>query len=68
MKTEDAASQLSGLAWSKSSYSGSDGGDCVEVAMATTTIHIRDSKRSHGPALQVPTPAWTDFIAFAGRP
>ncbi|RDG37314.1 DUF397 domain-containing protein [Streptomyces corynorhini] len=84
MKTEDTADQLSDLAWFKSSYSGSDGGDCVEVAwfkssytgsdggncvevaVAPTTIHIRDSKRTQGPVLQVPTPAWTDFITFAG--
>ncbi|AXG80177.1 DUF397 domain-containing protein [Streptomyces paludis] len=68
MKTEDTAAQLSGLTWSKSSHSGSDGGDCVEVAMATTTIHIRDSKKEQGPTLRVPAPAWTDFITFAGRP
>ncbi|MFF5564610.1 DUF397 domain-containing protein [Streptomyces sp. NPDC012623] len=56
------------VGWFKSSYSGSGGGDCLEVAVAPTTIHIRDSKRAQGPALQVPAPAWTDFVAFAGRP
>ncbi|WP_436792052.1 DUF397 domain-containing protein [Yinghuangia sp. YIM S10712] len=30
--------------WVKSSYSGSGGGDCVEVAAAPTVMHVRDSK------------------------
>ncbi|MER8068014.1 DUF397 domain-containing protein [Streptomyces sp. NPDC094034] len=54
------------LAWFKSSYSGSGGGDCVEVAIAPTTVHIRDSKNTKGPILHIPAAPWTAFTAFAG--
>ncbi|WP_157881083.1 DUF397 domain-containing protein, partial [Streptomyces griseoruber] len=31
------------LKWFKSSYSGSEGGQCLEVALTPSAIHIRDS-------------------------
>ncbi|MGW8062343.1 DUF397 domain-containing protein [Streptomyces ziwulingensis] len=50
------------LTWLKSSYSNSEGGACVEVALART-IHVRDSKTSPaGPELHVSAPAWSAFI------
>ncbi|MFI6492126.1 DUF397 domain-containing protein [Streptomyces sp. NPDC050564] len=55
------------LAWFKSSYSGSSGDDCVEVATCPTTIHIRDSKNTRGPQLALSPTAWTDFVEFAAR-
>ncbi|MEU4177171.1 DUF397 domain-containing protein, partial [Streptomyces sp. NPDC026589] len=41
------------LNWVKSSYSTNDGPQCVEVATAPATIHVRDSKQlpTHGPHL-----------------
>lgn len=30
--------------WHKSSYSGNQGGDCVEVAEASHQVHIRDTQ------------------------
>ncbi|MFI1487650.1 DUF397 domain-containing protein [Streptomyces sp. NPDC020747] len=55
---------LSGAEWRKSSYSNSDGGNCVEVATNHPTLTpIRDSKRPKAPALIVSPPAWTAFIA-----
>jgi hypothetical protein len=50
------------LKWVKSSYSGSGGGECVEVALTPTTIHIRDSKTPVTPAVQVTPSTWTTFI------
>ncbi|MFC7265283.1 DUF397 domain-containing protein [Streptomyces lutosisoli] len=50
------------LKWFKSSYSDDEGGDCVEVAFATT-IHVRDSKTPTGPELQLTAPAWTAFLS-----
>ncbi|MFE8944414.1 DUF397 domain-containing protein [Streptomyces sp. NPDC007856] len=50
------------LNWFKSSYSDSEGGNCVEVAFATR-IHIRDSKNPTGPELHLPAPAWSAFIS-----
>ena len=55
MSAEQSASQPSELAWFKSSYSGTNGGDCVEVAAAPGTVHVRDSKDSGGPVLSFPT-------------
>ncbi|MFD5034118.1 DUF397 domain-containing protein [Streptomyces sp. NPDC058405] len=53
------------VAWFKSSYSGSGGGDCVEVALASNTVHIRDSKNAHGAILRLPAAGWTAFVSFA---
>ncbi|MFE6283319.1 DUF397 domain-containing protein [Streptomyces sp. NPDC057877] len=50
------------LTWSKSSYSDSSGGECVEVAL-TSAIHIRDSKTPTHPHLTVSPTAWADFLA-----
>lgn len=54
------------LAWFKSSYSDSQGGECLEVAPCPYTIHIRDSKLgAQGPRFSVSADAWTAFIAHA---
>ncbi|NSC22331.1 DUF397 domain-containing protein [Streptomyces albus subsp. chlorinus] len=59
----------SGLSWHKSSYSGSGGGNCVEVAHACATVHVRDSKEQCGPVLSVPSHQWVGFIRhLAGEP
>ncbi|MFD7769438.1 DUF397 domain-containing protein [Streptomyces sp. NPDC059787] len=50
------------LTWFKSSYSDSEGGNCVEVAM-DGSIHIRDSKNPTGPELHVTPPAWSAFVS-----
>lgn len=51
------------LAWFKSSYSGGEGGECVEVALEATAIHIRDSKRRPtAPHLTVTPTAWSLFL------
>ncbi|NEB78615.1 DUF397 domain-containing protein [Streptomyces sp. SID14478] len=58
--------------WFKSSYSGSEGGDCLEVAYdwqkpsrssdEPTAIHIRDSKNPEGPCFTVAPGTWTAFL------
>ncbi|MEU0760049.1 DUF397 domain-containing protein [Streptomyces microflavus] len=53
------------LHWFKSSYSGSQGGDCIEVATCPHTIHIRDSKDLTVPPLAVSPTSWTSFVEFA---
>ncbi|MFF7983792.1 DUF397 domain-containing protein [Streptomyces sp. NPDC007901] len=50
------------LAWFKSSYSSNEGGDCVEVAVLSSVIHIRDSKSSDGPILAVSPSPWSEFL------
>ncbi|WP_256332989.1 DUF397 domain-containing protein [Streptomyces sp. 2131.1] len=51
-----------GLNWFKSSYSGRQGGDCVEVAAHPAAVHIRDSKVTDGPVLTVPPTARDAFL------
>ncbi|MGY3204565.1 DUF397 domain-containing protein [Streptomyces sp. TE5632] len=53
--------------WFKSSYSGSDGDDCVEVAKGTQTIHVRDSKDQRSPELALSLTVWSDFITYAAQ-
>ena len=62
MKSAESSTVASGLAWFKSSYSGAEGGDCVEIAAATTAVHIRDSKNVTGPLLTVSREAWAGFV------
>jgi hypothetical protein len=37
---------LSDVAWRKSARSGGEGGNCVELAITTTVIGVRDSKNT----------------------
>ncbi|URM89211.1 DUF397 domain-containing protein [Streptomyces sp. MRC013] len=55
------------LAWFKSSYSGSQGDDCVEVAIAERAVHVRDSKDVARPALAVGRDGWGRFVRFASE-
>ncbi|MGW1673640.1 DUF397 domain-containing protein [Streptomyces sp. NPDC002324] len=57
------------LTWFKSSYSGGDGDDCVEVAVALPhTIHVRDSKMdTTGPRLTLSPAAWAEFVPYASQ-
>ncbi|WP_435881542.1 DUF397 domain-containing protein [Streptomyces orinoci] len=53
--------------WFKSSYSASDGSQCLEVAAVRGAVRIRDSKRRSGPQLAITAHAWADFLAYAGE-
>ena len=48
--------------WRKSSYSGSNGGECVEVA-TTGTVLVRDTADRGGPVLTFTADAWRAFTA-----
>ncbi|WP_244501282.1 DUF397 domain-containing protein [Streptomyces sp. TP-A0874] len=41
MNTEECARAPDELVWFKSSHSGPDGGDCVEVATSAHAVHVR---------------------------
>ena len=51
------------VAWRTSSYSGSNGGTCVEVDTACPTVAVRDSKYPYGPLLAFAASTWQAFIA-----
>ncbi|MEU3659853.1 DUF397 domain-containing protein [Streptomyces sp. NPDC032940] len=65
MSVERMAEHVDGLHWFKSSYSGSDGGNCVEVAAALDAVYVRDSKASDdGRVLRVGRDEWAAFMAL----
>ncbi|MFD7689886.1 DUF397 domain-containing protein [Streptomyces sp. NPDC059781] len=65
MSVEQVTENVDGLHWFKSSYSGSDGGDCVEVAAGLNTVYVRDSKAAgDGPVLRVSRGEWATFMAL----
>ncbi|MFD4996435.1 DUF397 domain-containing protein [Streptomyces buecherae] len=53
--------------WTKSSYSQSNGGECIEWAPAhaatTGVVPVRDSKDPQGPTLAFDPAAWNAFVA-----
>ncbi|MGW5335419.1 DUF397 domain-containing protein [Streptomyces bauhiniae] len=55
------------LVWFKSSYSGANEPDCVEVALTPGHIHIRDSKTTDGDQLTVSADTWASFLSNAGH-
>ena len=55
------------MTWVKSSYSDSNGGNCVEIAPAVpAVVPVRDSKLVNGPVLLVTRSAWSAFTATYG--
>jgi hypothetical protein len=66
---------LTKVSWRKASYSGNDGGGCVEVSATHDTVSVphkadehllylvRDSKDPGGPRLAFTTSEWDAFIA-----
>ncbi|RZU12718.1 DUF397 domain-containing protein [Streptomyces sp. BK239] len=54
-------------AWIKSSYSGNEGGECLEAAATPGTIHIRDSKAPARARLAFPADEWAAFVTYAAR-
>jgi uncharacterized protein DUF397 len=53
------------LGWFKSSYSGGDGDNCVEVALRPDAVHVRDSKDIGLRPFTVTPDAWSAFTAHA---
>ncbi|WP_327404418.1 DUF397 domain-containing protein [Streptomyces sp. NBC_01288] len=64
-----------GTQWRKSSYSGDEGGNCIEIAetpcittlntTTPTTLAIRDSKTPAGPILTLGPAAFTSFVNWS---
>jgi hypothetical protein len=56
---------LSDASWQKSSRSGPNCDNCVEVAFVGGAIAVRDSKNPSGPALIFTPDEWDAFVAGA---
>lgn len=54
--------EISATAWCKSSYSGGEGNECVEIAHTTVGVAVRDSKDLQGPVLLFPAEAFASFV------
>jgi uncharacterized protein DUF397 len=55
------------LAWFKSSYSGSSGDDCVEVAVTEQAVWVRDSKDVTRPHIAIDRAEWLRFAGFVAQ-
>jgi hypothetical protein len=50
--------------WRKSSYSGANGGECIEVASTTGAVKVRDTQNRDGQVLAVHVSAWREFVSI----
>ena len=55
--------ERNGADWRKSTYSGGNGGQCVEVATAAAGIVVRDTANRSGVVLALPAGAWRSLLA-----
>lgn len=55
------------LAWFKSSYSGTQGDSCVEVAVSEQAVHVRDSKDLARSPFAVGRAGWVRFVRYAAE-
>ncbi len=53
----------SALSWRTSSYSGNNGGNCVETGSAPGRVLVRDTKDRAGAVLAFSADAWREFAA-----
>ena len=60
---------LTSAPWHKSSYSGANGGECIEAApgFIPGAVPVRDSKDPQGPALVFGADAFATFITAVKR-
>ncbi|SEC84210.1 protein of unknown function [Streptomyces sp. 2131.1] len=66
MISENFGADVPRLEWFKSSYSdSSDSNECVEVASASGSVHVRDSKDLSVPPLAFGETAWAGFVSYA---
>ena len=62
---------VTAIAWRKSTYSGDNGGACVEVGKLGPVVAVRDSKHPNGPQLAFPLANWqifTNYLKAAATP
>ncbi|MDA0562926.1 DUF397 domain-containing protein [Streptomonospora sp. S1-112] len=59
--------EAAGARWRRSTYSGTGGGQCVEVTERHAGVWVRDSRVPEGAVLSFPADAWAAFIEAAVR-
>ncbi|WP_329368137.1 DUF397 domain-containing protein [Streptomyces sp. NBC_01483] len=63
VKSEHTVSDSTSLTgWYKSSYSGGDQGECLEVARGYADVPVRDSKAVSGPTVVFSACGWSAFV------
>ncbi|MDB1086293.1 DUF397 domain-containing protein [Streptomyces sp. ACA25] len=59
------------ISWVKSTYSGGEGGQCIEWAPGDAAAHgvvaVRDSKIPQGASLRVSPAGWAGFVTAVKR-
>ncbi|MEV1077133.1 DUF397 domain-containing protein [Streptomyces sp. NPDC050211] len=58
----DRPQAVSEPTWFKSSHSGGNTTECIETALASSHVLVRDSKTPQGSHLSVSAEAWTKFV------
>ncbi|MEV0266191.1 DUF397 domain-containing protein [Streptomyces sp. NPDC050617] len=53
--------------WFKSSYSGTAGDNCIEVAVTEQAVRVRDSKDTTRPHLTIGPHEWAQFVRYAAK-
>jgi hypothetical protein len=57
--------RVTATGWRKSSYTTSNGGNCVEVAGQESRVLVRDTKDRSGPVLRFSPAVWRRFAERA---
>lgn len=65
IETKGMTVDLTGATWTKSTRSGPNCDNCVEVAFVGEAIALRDSKNPTGPALIFTPGEWDAFVEGA---
>ncbi|MUL39906.1 DUF397 domain-containing protein [Streptomonospora sp. PA3] len=60
-----AAKDPLGVRWRTSTYSGTGGGQCVQVMRWARAVRVRDSTVPEGTVLRFPAGAWAAFVVAA---
>ena len=57
---------MNGIHWRTSSYSGGNGGECVQVAAKPSIgrVLVRDSRDASGPVLALKSAEWCRFLNY----
>lgn len=53
----------SNAGWRKSTYSGTNGGQCVETGNGVRAVLVRDTTDRDGVTLSIPARSWQEFIS-----